>query len=707
MDYLNGLNEKQIETVKCTEGYLRVIAGAGSGKTKVLVNRYAYLVKEYGVDPFNILCVTFTNKAAQEMKNRIRGIIGNNLSNGLICTYHGLCVRIIKENYEKLFLSKNFQILDEYQQKTILDEIYQKYEIKFNYASFEKTLKVINDYKICHNYVPLLINPNNTKIIDKIDNLDLQIVEDYLQRQKIIHGLDFNDLIYFALYLLDNYGDIRSKWQNRLNYIMVDEFQDSSKIEMRLLDILLGKNKNLMVVGDPDQNIYEWRGSDNNILTNFDSLHNPTKTIILDKNYRSTREILSCANSLIDKNKIRIKKNLYTDNNKAEDVIHYHLKDSNEENDIINKEIKRLINQYNYSYSDIAILYRSSFLSRNIEKGLIKNNIPYTIYGGVKFYQRMEILDILAYLKLICFNDDISFKRIINVPRRRFGKNKMNYLLNLQANDNKNYYDLLVSNKDSAIFKNSDINLFIEMVEAIRNKMNNMKLSDIFSYVLNESGYDKYIRELGDEERLDNVVEFKRMALEFESLYGEDYSLEEFLNEITISSEEDINNEKDQVKLMTIHSSKGLEFKVVFIIGLSEGIFPSSRTLDEREELGLEEERRLCYVAITRAKSHLFLIDKEEINNLPSRFLFEIGENNYVRIGKISEEIMELYKDYLENEDIKFNNVYKIGDKVNHHIFGDGIIIDIDEKRNSYLIKFDKLESNRSISKSYFIKDKK
>ncbi len=610
MDYISELNEKQYEAVLDTEGYVRVIAGAGSGKTKLLVSRYAYIVKDYGIDPKNILCVTFTNKAAAEMKKRIRHIIGDGYDTTLICTYHGFCARMLRENPEKLFFTKNFQIIDTSQQRNILSEIYQKYELKLDHASFGDILKKIREFKSDIAYVPKMCTSENTQILNEITDLESKIIEEYLQRQKAIYALDFHDLLSFALYLLINDDEIRAKWQNRLNYIQVDEFQDSSKREMDLINILSGKHKNLMIVGDPDQNIYEWRGSKVELLVDFDKAHIPTKTIFLNRNYRSTPQILACANTIIEKNKIRLKKDLYTLSDNGENVIHFHSKNDEEEMKRIVNKIKIIHKNENYSYSDIAVLYRSSFLSRLIEKKLVENNIPYEIYGGVKFYQRMEVLDIIAYLKLIAFNDDLSFKRIVNKPRRKFGRVKMANLEYLQDDEfyntkSKNttaLYDILKDCLDRDMFKGSSVNKFVDFIENIRINQKHMRITEIVNTVCNESGYENYIRALGDEERLDNLMEFKRIADEFEKNFGEDLTLEEFLQQLSLQSSENEETSKEAVKLMTIHSAKGLEFPVVFIVGFTEGIFPSSKTIEERKEAGLEEERRLCYVAITRAR---------------------------------------------------------------------------------------------------------
>ncbi|MDE7061490.1 MAG: UvrD-helicase domain-containing protein, partial [Lachnospiraceae bacterium] len=353
-------------------------------------------------------------------------------------TYHGFCNRLLRENPEKLFLNQQFQIIDAQQQKAILGEIYQKYELKLDYASFESILKKIGAIKKDISYVTRFCSPNPCQILEEIKDQDDKIIEDFLQRQKAIYSLDFHDLISFAIHLLETDADVREKWQNRLNYIMVDEFQDSSAIEMRLVEILSGIFKNLMIVGDPDQNIYEWRGSDVKLLVDFDKGHQPTKTIILNENYRSTPQILQCANSLIEKNELRLKKDLFTKNTPGAAVMHYHSKDDFEEMDRVIDNIKRLHEKEGLKYSDFAVIYRSGFLSRVAEKKLVEKNIPYEIFGGVRFYQRMEILDILAYLKLIAYDDDVSFRRIVNTPRRRFGRAKMNYLEQLRGKEEEN-----------------------------------------------------------------------------------------------------------------------------------------------------------------------------------------------------------------------------------------------------------------------------
>lgn len=812
-DLLENLNERQREAVLETEGHVRVIAGAGSGKTKLLVSRYAYLVQDYGIDSSNILCVTFTNKAAGEMKKRIRALIGDHNDTSLICTYHGFCNRLLRENPEKLFLNQQFQIIDAQQQKSIIGEIYQKFELKLDYASFESILRKIGCVKRDTDYVTRMCNPEPCRILQEIKDQDDQIIEEFLQRQKATYSLDFHDLISFAIHLLENDSEVREKWQNRLNYIMVDEFQDSSAVEMRLVELLSGLFQNLMIVGDPDQNIYEWRGSDVKLLVDFDKGHEPTKTIILNQNYRSTPQILNCANTLIEKNELRLKKDLFTKNAPGAAVVHYHSKSDFEEMDRVIENIKRLHDRDGLRYSDFALIYRSGFLSRVAEKKLVEKNIPYEIFGGVRFYQRMEILDVLAYLKLIAYGDDVSFRRIVNTPRRRFGRAKMNLLEQLrdaeivgsaehiypeqpgnrkiagsagrmypegpgdtetagsagqmrleqmegflhaasldsravgqevrqaygaeaaeadrsagtaefpgnrvgnaqEGRGGKNsLYAALCAHRNDREFVNSDIASFIGFVETMRESIGTKRISDIVNEVTRDSGYEAYIRELGDEERLDNLAEFKRIANEFEREFGENLSLEQFLQQVALQSGEDAGDGKDTVKLMTIHSSKGLEFPAVFILGFTEGIFPSAKTIGERKKLGLEEERRLCYVAITRAEKYLFLMDSEGtspngIKKLVSRFLTEIGEENYVRIGQISDDLRRESRSYTEKLNSELSEEEtgsrKAGDVVEHHIFGRGTIEAVDEKRGSYLVRFDGLKQARNISAGYFARE--
>ena len=711
MDYLSALNEKQLEAVTATEGYLRVIAGAGSGKTKLLVSRYAYLVKEYGINSANILCVTFTNKAAGEMKRRIRSLIGQEYDTSLICTYHGFCVRVLREDIEKIFYPKEFQIIDNAQQKAILGDIYQKFELKLDHASFEKIIKQIAFFKATHrDYVSKMCCTDHCQIMPEIVTMDDQIIEEFLQKQKQIYAMDFHDLLYFVLDIFNRCPEVLEKWQDRLNYIQVDEFQDSSNTEMELVDRLSEKHKNLMIVGDPDQNIYEWRGSDVKLLVDFDKTHIPTRTVILNQNYRSTPQILRCANTLIEKNVFRLKKDLFTKSGDGVQVYHYHEKNEYAEADRIIANIHQIRKETGCNYADFSVLYRSGFLSRVIEKKFTENGVPYEIFGGVKFYQRMEIQDVMAYLRLVAFDDDISFKRIVNKPRRKFGRIKLQRLLALQK-DGESLFQTLQDNLDDPTFKGSGAKEFVAVINTVRQLHQTIPLSECVEHICADSGYEKYIRELGDMERFENLSEFKRIASEYENNFGEQVSLKEFINQISLQSEDNGEEACDMVKLMTIHAAKGLEFPYVFIIGFSEGIFPSAKTIEERKKMGLEEERRLCYVAITRAEKRLFLLDSEGYTQngkqkLPSRFLKEIGEENYTRVGTISKELQynaDLYAAQLYDEPV-VTPPKTAGARVIHPAFGEGEILGFGRNNNSYRVKFDKLASEREISVDFFNK---
>ncbi|MCL2159096.1 MAG: UvrD-helicase domain-containing protein, partial [Oscillospiraceae bacterium] len=607
MDLFSGLNEKQGEAVGATEGYYRIIAGAGSGKTKTLTHRFAYLVRELGISPRNILCVTFTNKAANEMRGRIRRILGDGYDSGLITTYHGFCVKVLKEDINRLFFPSNFKILDVSRQKKIIDEIYSEYDIKLDYSSFEKTLDYIYREKSHLNYISQLIDPAYSFSAQNPAGLEERIYIKYLAHQKKVYGLDFNDLLYFVIYLFENNEDILEKWKSRLHYIQVDEFQDSSKKELDIINMLCKGNNNLFVVGDPDQNIYEWRNSDNRFLVHFDKNYPNVKTIFLTENYRSTPEILSVSNSLIEKNANRVPKDLFTKNQSGRTVEHIHLKNEEEEAHWISSKIKE-ITKSGHPYSEVAILFRAAYVSRFIEQALYREDIPYVIHGGVKFFDRMEIKDSIAFLKLIESDDDEAFSRIVNVPKRQIGKSRIDFLKAEQAGlltgqgEIKSLFGLLCELSDNEIFSGTKAGEFVEVISRFRKKAKEgAKISDLLNGILEETGYKAYISRSGDMERFDNVTELLSSVTEFEQQAGEDISLSAYLQQLAVISDYESERNQNCVKLMTIHSSKGLEFPYVIIAGMTDGVFPSRRTIEERKVEGLEEERRLCYVAMTRA----------------------------------------------------------------------------------------------------------
>lgn len=703
MEFLRELNDAQRSAACISEGYLRVIAGAGSGKTKLLVSRYAYLVKALGIDPANILCVTFTNKAAGEMKRRIRALIGEGYDTSLIATYHGFCARVLREDVEKVHFPKSFQIIDTASQKELIAEIYEKLELKLDHASFEKILKLIGYVKSTPDYVARMVSSENIQIMDSVNNLNGRIVEMYLQKQKALFAVDFDDLINFALYMFERFPEIREKWQDRLNYIQVDEFQDSSAKEMQLIDILAGKYRNVMIVGDPDQNIYEWRGSDVGLLVDFDKTHPGTQTVFLNQNYRSTPQILQCANSLIEKNQFRLKKELFTLAPAGRSVIHYHGATEQDEMRYIARTVAEL-HRDGVKFSDIAVLYRSGFLSRVVEKVFMENAVPYEIYGGVPFWSRMEIRDSLAYLRMLLFGDDVSFKRVVNTPRRKIGKIKLARITSWQK-EGQSLYEAMKENIDDPVFRGSGGGDFVALIEGLRARMSGMKVTELIDEVLSASGYEGYIRELGDMERFDNLSEFKRIAHEYERTLGEDLTLEEYLMQTALQTDDEFAEETEKVKLMTIHAAKGLEFPYVFAVGFSEGTFPSSKTVEERKSLGLEEERRLCYVAITRAREGLYLTDSEGTSlggskKLPSRFLREIGEENYTRIGRISKELMEESIRFAAGEEAVAAQGQIIGATINHPVFGEGKIVSEDTKTRTYKVVFSSV-GERNLSREF------
>lgn len=717
MSIIEGLNERQAEAVTATEGFVRIIAGAGSGKTKALTHRYAYLVKVAGIPPGNVLCVTFTNKAAGEMKRRVRSLVGEGYDTSLITTYHGFCVRVLREDIGRMFYPENFQILDISAQKKILEDIYNKLELKLDYASFEKILSLIDKKKSTCDYVDLLIKRGNDDTAPAFKNLDEQVIHLYLLKQKSMFGLDFNDLINFVFVLFNRYPEVCRKWQERLQYIQVDEFQDSSERELRLIDLLSEVNRNLFVVGDPDQNIYEWRGAKVGILVNFDKTHDNTQTIIMDRNYRSTSNILTAANNLIAQNNNRIKKNLYTEGEAGDEVIHFHAQNENEENKYITDTIRKLKSDGKYNYGDIALMYRSGFLSQFLEKSLMAEEIPYEILGGTPFLERMEIADAIAYLTVIAYDDDNALLRIINAPRRMFGKAKAALLKEAAQRDGISLYSALKKYINDPQIQRTRVIELVNLIEKLRKSYKSMPISEILQTVLIESGYEQYIREAGNMERFDNLSELKRITGEYEHNYGktsindimpaEFLSLEAYLQQLMLMRVNGDENEEltDRVKLMTIHAAKGLEFPVCFVVGFTEGVMPSGRTVEERKQEGLEEERRLCFVALTRAKEQLYLTDSEGTGQnghkkIPSRFLFEIGENNYRRIGIISKEVAEqakLNKNIIESSKSK----HEIGDRVGHVLFGEGEITGIDEERKSYNVKFDSTGAVKPISMDY------
>ncbi len=704
MDLLEGLNQEQRQAVMTTEGYVRVIAGAGSGKTRALTHRFAYLVNELGISTSNILCVTFTNKAANEMKRRIRSMIGDN-DTGYISTFHGFCVQVLKEDIHVLHYPKNFIILDTEDVNSILHTIFEDMGLNSRNVTFPTLIDMFTQRKNREPYILELLNTDHEELKDKIRHARSRedaIFYRYLYEQKKCFALDFDDLINFVLYIFEQHEDIRSKWQQRLEYIMVDEFQDVNVRQYRLAQILSDYHHNLFIVGDPDQTIYSWRGARVEYILNFDKEYPTANTIIMDKNYRSTPNIINASNSLITKNKKRLDKKLVAVNRTEIPVIYHHARTTGEEAAWIADQITTIV-ESGRRLRDIAILYRSHFISRSFEEVFIKQKIQYTIYSGIEFYKRKEIKDVLCYLRMAVYGDDISFARIVNLPKRNIGEKRMAFLKEYAELNNCTLYQALQQNQKEELFAKTQATAFIQLIEKQKAVYETMKLSELLSDILNESGYEALLRTNGEQERLDNLAELKQSIFEYERDAGEECSLTDYLDRISLYTNLDQKEKSDAVQMMTIHNAKGLEFPYVFVCGLNEGIFPSKHVDTEDK---LEEERRLAYVAYTRAENALFLSDAEGINydgsyRYPSRFIFNVEKAYLNYTVELEERLVGDASFYIEQNERKLTGVntrYQIGDVIRHSVFGMGRIVGINEEISSYIIQFDTMETTRSIS---------
>lgn len=694
---LNGLNDKQKEVVLATEGKIRVIAGAGSGKTLALTRRYAYLVEVVGINPSNLLCMTFTNKAAGEMKNRISKFVSQGNYNDFICTIHSFCIKLLRRDIYRLGFPKSFSVLDEEDKRKMAKEVMKDFGMDRNNSTVKIFLcEQVDHFKaISHPYYI------EKYMLPKSADENTPFAK-YVSKQVKNFSIDFNDMIYMALYLLNKYSDVREFWQDELNYIMMDEAQDCNGSDWELIYILSNKWNNLFIVGDPDQAIYEWRGASPSSFMNFTS----DIDIILAENYRSTPNILNVANSIIINNQLRIKKDLFTRKQLGATVIHFHGKTEEEESFWIVNQIIDLVNK-GVNLSDIAILYRASYLSRGMEQALLQKDIKYSIWNGTRFFERREIKDAISYLRLIAFGDDLSFMRIVNVPSRKVGKVFIENLRSIDQSEDLSLYDSLKRNIDNKCFNKESVKKFISLIEKSRTLLKSFSVSDLLDYVLKESGLIDEIRNDGDEERLENIEELQNSIKYYEEVNkDEDYDLVTYLQDISLYTNADYKKDDNSVKLMTIHQAKGLEFSCVFVMGLSEGIFPNYKTIRERKLRGLEEERRLMYVAITRARNMLFLTESEGFNitmqtsKYPSRFLLEVDKNSVVIEGEIDNQLIECTKELVESEsfvDVCKNVVYafKVGDAVKHEIFGNGIIVKINDDFS--IVKFkEKMKSIRN-----------
>lgn len=702
------LNQAQLEAVTSTEGFIRVIAGAGSGKTRALSHRFAFLVNEIGILPGNILCVTFTNKAANEMRHRIHNLIADN-DTGYINTFHGFCVSILQEDSHAVQYPKNFLVLDNQDIDSMLKIIYEERGLTLRHKTFSKARDMIEMYKLERypNYyldlITMSLDTLRQKYLRATDVNDI-IFYGYLYQEKKCFGLDYNDLLKFSLYIFEKNKEIRLKWQKRLEYIMIDEFQDIDKIQYQLMKVLCGYHKNLFIVGDPDQTIYSWRGADINYLLNFDKAFPDVKTIMMNENYRSTPQILSVCNSLIDKNKNRMKKDLLPMCHSKNSVLYYHGDTSEEESDWIADQIIKL-HKKDISYKDITILYRAHYVTRTLEETLLKKKIPYSIYSGIQFFERMEVKDALSYLRMITYKDDLSFLRIVNVPKRNIGKKRMEFLQAYVNAHHCSFYEALKECVEDPIFKGTDAKDFISLIDAFSVTYEQRTISEVLSDILDRSGYEEMLRTTGNQERLDNLAELKQAVYDYEISCGEEALLPDYLDHIALFTNSDVTDDSDKVKLMTVHAAKGLEFPHVFLCALNEGIFPSKKTSTIE---GMEEERRLAFVAMSRAMKSLFLSESHGKNfdgstRYPSGFILDIDQKFLEYVKKPEDTLIAETKNYIHYSNRYLDGyvaeqTFQVGDKIIHNVFGQGRIKSILSDRNAYMIKFEQIETPRIIS---------
>ena len=653
-ELLKGLNDKQYEAVVNTEGPCLVIAGAGSGKTKVLTHKIAYLIGEKGAKPWDIIAITFTNKAANEMKERIATLVGEVAKDIWMGTFHSICVRILRRFIDRIGFDTSFIIFDTSDQRTLIKNCLKDLNIDDKMFTDRSVLSEISNAK--NEMLELeqyRARANGDFRKEKIAN----IYELYQKRLKENNAIDFDDIINYTIKILMENPDVLEYYANKFKYVLVDEYQDTNKAQFTLITLFASKNGNITVVGDNDQGIYSFRGADISNILNFEKDFPGTKIIKLEQNYRCTGNILKAANSVIKNNEVKYKKELWTENNEGNLPKVYLADNEYDEGAYIVEQIEHLRREEYYKYSDFAVLYRMNTQSRAIEDILRRENIPYKIIGGLKFYERKEIKDIIAYLRLIQnSHDNLSFKRIINEPKRGIGKTSLDKI-ELIANENQtSMYEVLKNAADyglNRVYLNS--REFVNAIEELKAKKDKLSISELIKETLKKTGYTKALeneKTIEAENRIENLEEFLTVAIEFEEEFAEN-GLSDFLEGITLSSDIDnLEEQEETVTLMTLHSAKGLEFPVVFLVGMEEGIFPGYKSISEPKEL--EEERRLCYVGITRAKENLFLTCSKQ------RTIF--GSTSYNPVSRFLKEIpAELLDGYKETfgEETHTDQIFK------------------------------------------------
>ena len=706
MNYQNELNENQYNAVTSEAQHIRVIAGAGSGKTRVLTYRISFLISELGVEPWKILAITFTNKVANEMKNRVIKMIPEASNDLSIKTFHSFAAFFLRHEISVLGFPSSFTILDEEDQTKLVKDIAAEMGFKRGDKIVSNTLGYIGRQKLLEKY------PDDIHIVKPAfedEKTCLEIYQRYEEEKYKNFALDFDDLLLLTNRILGDYPDIRIKWQNRIDHILIDEFQDTNDVEYKMVNYLKKPSASLYVVGDPDQTIYTWRGANQNIILDLNKRFNDMITIVLDRNYRSTQAILNSANKLIAHNKLRVTKNLYTKENMG-DKVNVHTSPSGRlEADYVAREIAKLKQFNGYKYSDIALLYRSNYITMDFEAALTRYQIPYKIYGGTKFYQRREIKDVLSYFHLIVnTKDDISFSRIMNVPKRGIGDTSENLIKQEASEAQKSLYEFVrdVDPKQSKIATKilNSLKTMVACIEIAREDI--QKNEEVFSKILEDMiwslGYQEYLQKEDDgDERIENVRALFEDIRHFLKNNPES-TFDEYLQNIALISSQDELVDGDFVTLMTVHTAKGLEYPVVFVVRFNQGVFPNMRAMNEGGYLAIEEERRLAYVAMTRAKQKLYLTLAQDYSYViqgslvPSQFLKESGnevlvtreEYNPFRSNKLTKPREFHFDDgdhlTFENEtpikqdfDDEINNVteWHVGDIVIHKKLGRGVVV--------------------------------
>jgi len=695
------MNTEQSEAVRTTEGPLLIMAGAGSGKTRVLTHRIAYLLDEKDVSPYNILAITFTNKAAKEMKQRVEQLVGEEAQVIWMSTFHSMCVRILRRDADRIGIERNFTIIDPTDQKSVIKDVLKNENIDSKRFEPRMFIGAISNLK------NELKTPEDAQkeANDFHSQMVATVYKGYQRQLSRNEALDFDDLIMTTINLFERVPDALEYYQNKFQYIHVDEYQDTNKAQYTLVKLLASKFKNLCVVGDSDQSIYGWRGADIQNILSFEEDYPEAKTIFLEQNYRSTKNILNAANEVIKNNSERKPKGLWTANTGGDKIQYYEAMTERDEAEYVVREIMK--HQRNgKKYSDMAILYRTNAQSRVLEETFMKSNIPYTMVGGQKFYDRKEIKDLLSYLRVIAnSNDDISLQRIINVPKRGIGPSSVEKIQTYAVQNQISMFDALGEVDFIGLSKKvtQECINFYETITNLIKEQEFLEISDIVDEVLQKSGYrDMLEREqtLESRSRLENLDEFMSVPKDYEENTPlEEQSLINFLTDLSLVADIDEADTQSGVTLMTMHSAKGLEFPIVFIMGMEESLFPHIRAIKSDDDHEMEEERRICYVAITRAEELLYITNAttrmlfgRSQSNMPSRFLREIPEDlleshTGTKRQTISQAKPQQKRGFSKRTTSPKKQVsssdWKVGDKVTHKAWGEGMVSNVNEKNGS------------------------